>query len=122
MKVVVTGSRDWKDTLLLDAVLERYFPCFVHVGDCKTGADAAAWAWAERRAYGRQKYYADWDAHGKAAGPLRNREMLDTAKPEIVLAFKEGKVSKGTDDCIKAALERSIPVVVIQWNDVIHAQ
>jgi hypothetical protein len=42
---------------------------------------------------------ADWANHGKAAGPIRNRKMLDL-KPDLVLAFHADLTnSKGTKDC-----------------------
>ena len=44
---------------------------------------------------------------GKAAGPERNRRMLDTFKPDGVIAFPGGR---GTADCCRAADERAIPV------------
>jgi hypothetical protein len=52
-------------------------------------------------------FHADWDAHGKAAGPKRNRWMLDTFKPDAVIAFAGGR---GTSDCIQAATQRNIPL------------
>ena len=47
---------------------------------------------------------ADWKKHGRAAGPIRNRAMLDYAKKEtpVVAAFWDGK-SKGTGNMLKQA-------------------
>jgi hypothetical protein len=47
----------------------------------------------------------DWDRQGKAAGPIRNRQML--AQADVLIAFPGGK---GTDDCIRAARELNRPV------------
>lgn len=113
-RIVVTGSRDWSNAVLLRHVLNGFKPARIGVGDCPTGADPLALAWAEDNAYAWQRYEADWDTRGKAAGPFRNREMLELERPELVIAFKLGLVSKGTDDCIRAANERGIQVLLIQ--------
>jgi hypothetical protein len=53
---------------------------------------------------------ADWTRDGKkAAGPIRNRRMLDR-RPDLVLAFWDGK-SRGTKDTMDEARRRGIPVV-----------
>lgn len=51
---------------------------------------------------------ADWTTHGRAAGPIRNRELIRQAQAldpnPRVLAFKmEGKPNLGTGDCIRQA-------------------
>lgn len=114
MRICITGSRDWDEPGLVRVVLDSYRPAAIGVGDCPTGVDRAALSWAEDYAYAWQRYEADWKQHGKGAGPIRNREMLDGWKPQLLIAFKRGSASRGTDDCIKAARERSIPVLLIQ--------
>jgi hypothetical protein len=58
---------------------------------------------------------ADWNTHGKAAGPIRNRQMLKEGKPDVVLAFHEdlGR-SKGTADMVRAAKAAGIAVKVFK--------
>ena len=58
-------------------------------------------------------FRARWEKFGKAAGPIRNREMLDE-KPDLVIAFHDDlESSKGTKDCVEEARRRGIPVEVI---------
>jgi hypothetical protein len=52
-------------------------------------------------------YKAEWDKHGRAAGPIRNQQMLDDGKPDLVLAFAGGR---GTDDMCRRAREAGIEV------------
>ena len=52
-------------------------------------------------------FKADWDTHKLAAGPIRNRSMLQNFKPKVLIAFPGGK---GTDSCISIAKELKIPV------------
>lgn len=52
---------------------------------------------------------ADWAAFGKAAGPIRNQQIVDHC--DVVVAFWDGK-SPGTRDCIKRARLAGKPVTV----------
>lgn len=55
---------------------------------------------------------ADWSRYGRAAGPIRNRQMLDQ-KPSLVLAFHSDIAhSKGTADTVREAQRRRITTVV----------
>jgi len=60
-----------------------------------------------------RSFPANWSAYGRAAGPIRNRQMLDE-KPDLVLAFHSNiEASKGTKDCITEAAKRGIPVKLV---------
>lgn len=121
-KVAVTGSREYADKSAIKYGLEHIYgivgPFHLLVGDA-TGADALALEF-----HGEDHstvFYADWDQHGRAAGPLRNREMLD-AGARYLVAFVETctcpryggtHATHGTQDCINAARERDIPVLAV---------
>ena len=53
---------------------------------------------------------ADWQRHGRAAGPIRNQEMVDLGA-DLLVAYPlpEGR---GTQDCIKRAVKAGIPTLV----------
>lgn len=70
-------------------------------GDCPTGADAMADGWANYRGVDRIKCPANWEGHGKAAGPLRNRNMLLRFWFDMVLVFPGGP---GTKNMLMQAL------------------
>jgi hypothetical protein len=78
------------------------------VGDA-SGADEMALLWARDRAVDVELHRADWKKHGKAAGPIRNQQMVD-AGADVVLAFPFGE-SRGTRHCMKAANAAGILVV-----------
>ena len=117
-RVLVTGSREWADhdsvTWALDAELRMHGAMTVVHGDCPTGADAIAAAWA-REAGSRgsrvtaEPHPADWGRHGKAAGPIRNQQMVDLGA-DVCLAFPLGR-SPGTRHCMRAAKKAGIPVI-----------
>jgi hypothetical protein len=72
------------------------------------GADSLAHDWATYMGIKSTRVFADWDRHGKAAGPIRNREMLKL-KPQLVVAFPGGR---GTEDMINIASKAGIQVFV----------
>jgi hypothetical protein len=75
--VLVTGGRDYYDKEDVFSKLDKLNPFMVVVGDCPTGADYYADAWAKARCVPRTTHFANWTHHGPPAGPLRNREMVD---------------------------------------------
>ena len=75
------------------------------------GADQIAAEAAARHGHPVKAFYADWDAHGKRAGVLRNLQMLDQ-NPDLVIAFWDGS-SRGTAHTIANAGARKIPVEIV---------
>jgi len=112
MRILVTGSREWSNQAAIDYALALAFAgedtVIVH-GDCPTGADRLAKEWAERFGIQQEAHPADWETHGKAAGPKRNQEMVDLGA-DVCLAFPLGE-SRGTRDCMRRASEAGIPVI-----------
>lgn len=68
-------------------------------------ADYAVTRWTQYRGFP-----ANWDLHGKAAGVIRNQQMLDEGKPDVVVAFKGGR---GTEHMKKIAREAGVEVIEI---------
>jgi hypothetical protein len=59
------------------------------------GADFLAGEWAEFRGIPCRVFKADWVKYKNGAGPIRNQQMLDEGKPDVVIAFPGGN---GTAD------------------------
>lgn len=76
------------------------------------GADTLAKEWAIKHNIPFEEYPADWNKHGKAAGPIRNKQMLDEGKPDLVIAFLVPN-SKGTKNMIEQAEKAGVPVKII---------
>lgn len=115
MRILITGSRDWTDKQLLANKLFEITGCYtkdeivvVH-GGCPTGADAMAEQLCQNYGIATEVYPADWNKHGKAAGPIRNQQMVDLGA-DICLAFPKGE-SRGTRHCMRAAEKAGIEVV-----------
>lgn len=60
-----------------------------------------------------KEFPADWDKYGKRAGYLRNVQMLDEGKPDLVVAFPGGK---GTAMMVKLAKERGVRVIEYAYD------
>lgn len=109
--ILVCGGRDYPDRdhlfQQLDWCRDRYGVIEVIEGGAR-GADRWAREWrAERGAPGRT-YPADWATHPRAAGPIRNRQMLVDGKPDLVLAFPGGR---GTLNMVRQARSAHVPVI-----------
>lgn len=74
------------------------------------GADTLADQWADRMAISRHRFPAQWDKHGRAAGPIRNQTMLDKGRPHFVVAFPGGS---GTADMVRRAREAGLRMVEV---------
>ena len=110
IRVLVCGGRNFNDRALLDATLnklnaERPIRVLIHGG--APGADALADEWARSNGVNIMRFPADWYAHGRAAGPIRNREMLTIGRPDVVVAFPGGR---GTEDMARQAEAAGVPV------------
>jgi hypothetical protein len=101
VKVLVTGSRDWETPQDVFDVLAALRPNLVIHGGCPTGADAFAEQWCADTGTPQDMHPADWGKHGRRAGYLRNKEMVDE-RPDLVVAFLLPG-SKGTQMTIDLA-------------------
>lgn len=116
MKVVVSGSREWGDVKTVELAFKRFIRTentqdviIIH-GGCK-GLDLIAGSVAKGMNYNVVIFPADWNLYGKAAGPIRNRKMLDE-NPDLIIWFHQDiENSKGTKDLIKEANKRNLKVV-----------
>ena len=114
IRVLVTGSRNYPLRQTLEAALDRVrvrvagAPLRVVHGGA-AGADRMAAEWADRHGVPADEYPASWDRHGAKAGRIRNREMLDNAKPDLVLAFPWGQ-SSGTAHMMRIAERAAVPI------------
>ena len=90
----------------MDCILTRLReiqPRVVIHGACK-GADVLAGQAAHILDIQVEEYPAEWGRYGRAAGPIRNQQMLDEGRPDCLLAFHSDiRKSKGTADKIRRA-------------------
>ena len=112
MKVLVCGDRLWNTYEPIHTRLARLPKDTVIIHGAARGADTLAWSAAINLGLQVISVPAEWDKHGKKAGPIRNLKMLDM-KPDLVIAFhKDLSRSKGTLHTLQNALKREIRVEV----------
>jgi len=118
VRVLITGSRDWIETdpiwSALGMLQVRTWPLTLTVvhGACPTGVDAIAADCCRNWAVFAEIHPADWQRHGKAAGPIRNSEMVARGA-SVCLAFIRN-ASRGATDCADRAERAGIPT--IRWT------
>jgi hypothetical protein len=111
MRILVCGGRKYADCekvwSTLDEYQRKHGPLTIIQGGA-TGADylAREWTYKQKGRVTLINVPADWDKHGKAAGPIRNSEMLDE-DPDLVIAFRGGA---GTEDMVRKAKKACVPV------------
>jgi hypothetical protein len=109
MKVIVCGGRDYDDMETLYEVLDTLKITTIISGHAR-GADSMAEAYADERNLKLEIYPAEWDKYGKRAGFIRNQQMLDAGKPQMVVAFPGGN---GTADMVRRARKEGVPVLSV---------
>lgn len=113
LRVLVTGGRNFRDRAILFRALDSInaeTPITEIIHGNARGADWLADQWASVAKISVRRFPADWKAHGKAAGPIRNRQMIEVAKPNLVVAFLGGP---GTTHMVQLAGSHCVPVVMV---------
>lgn len=128
MKVLICGSRDYKD---VDPILWILYGMTYHSknlvlveGEAK-GADIISREVAEHLNetfpdlnIEVRKYPAEWTKFGKAAGPIRNRQQFDSEQPDVVVGFNDNfEKSKGTRDMLDYAVSRGARTYLVSRRD-----
>ena len=113
VRVLVCGGRDYTNR-------EDFFWHMTHtavgwaewtiISGCAKGADSLAIDFANTYNLDCLKFPADWKKHGRGAGPIRNQQMLDEGKPDLVVAFPGGT---GTADMVRRAKNAGVKVIEI---------
>ena len=119
MRILICGDRYWANKELIRDTVENYVKTikldkiYIIEGEAN-GADSLAREVAEELGLEVMKFPADWSKYHRAAGPIRNQQMLQQGKPDMVLAFHNNlSQSKGTADMVKRARKAGVPTEVI---------
>ena len=110
MRLLVCGDRNWEDKEAINHALVSLAPEVVIHGGAK-GADSLAGYSAYLLNIPIEVYPAQWSLYGRGAGPIRNQQMIDEGKPDMVIWFhKDLETSKGTKNMVHKAQDYRIPV------------
>lgn len=125
-RVLVCGGRHFNNYSVLESVLDsvlevrdiEYANAEIVSGHCD-GADKLGELFAKNHDIPVKIFEPNWQAFGRAAGPIRNRQMIDYIsefpKESIVVAFIS-KNSKGTYNTIQLARTHNIPVITVPYS------
>lgn len=113
--VLVCGGRDYDNGdfffAAMNALAQPLDIRQVVAGGAK-GADSLAELWAREYNYPFLSCPADWNLHGRSAGPIRNRQMAkyvsESPFHKLALAFGGGR---GTDDMCAVSIANKINVI-----------
>jgi len=116
-RVLICGDRNWTGRVAIRSWLCKLqdlgYDTLIE-GEAR-GADTLAREEAELLGLTVLKFPANWQRFHKAAGAIRNKQMLVEGKPDLVLAFHSDiEHSKGTKLMIELAKKAGIGVILVE--------
>lgn len=110
MKVIIAGSRQVEDYKLVAEAMQR---CGYEVTEVvcgmATGVDTLGYRWAQCNNVPIKEMPANWSQYGKAAGPMRNRQMAEYADAAVIIW--DGK-SRGSRNMINEMIRKNKPYFI----------
>lgn len=124
MKLIIAGKRDISpSSVFLDQLINHYNIWIDQIvsGGAK-GVDYSAKkyckdTYGEDSEFKYKEFPADWDKHGKAAGPIRNREMANYADALLLIWDGESRGSKNMRNEMLKLNKPVYEVVLKTWNE-----
>lgn len=110
LRICIAGSRGFRALEMVDEIIKVLPVDVIVVHGGAEGVDQRAERATQARGLGTEIWRPQWDKHGRSAGPIRNREMMQTC--DFLYAFWDGR-SKGTASTIQAARELGKPHEVL---------
>ena len=136
MRILVCGSRGLKHTLAVRKYLRDFVmaylrkraelsgsrcdePIVIIHGACEGSPDVVGAGLGWDTKWIVVPYPANWAKYGLRAGPIRNQEMLVKSKPDIIIAFWDGR-SAGTLNMVSLAKAAGVRTVVVTYEAEYH--
>lgn len=120
-KIIIAGTRTFADYNLLRKTMCGMFggipPSQIEIisGHCPTGADRLGEMFAVRNKIRLVLFPADWEKYGRAAGPVRNRQMAEYAAPDgHCVIFWDGE-SRGSRSMAAEAKKAGLRTRIIRY-------
>jgi len=118
MKLAVVGSRTFLNRNTVFCILLEYHKHYgdnltIVSGGCPRGPDRFAEEFAELYDIPTEIYPANWNEHGRAAGFIRNSDIVNAC--DEVIAFWDRK-SNGTKDTINKAKKLNKEVIIVDTD------
>jgi len=114
------GDRNWTDKDLIRTVFLALPKVSVLIEGEAKGADTLSREVAEENNIAVLRFPALWQKYHRAAGPIRNTQMLEEGKPDIVIAFHDNLAeSKGTLNMVNQSFHARKIVVKVSHEEII---
>lgn len=130
-KILIAGPRDFNNQSYVFSALDMVFSRLIKspketrntleintlenveiVEGSATGIDSLAREYAISKDIKYKEFPADWNKHGKAAGPIRNKQMAEYS--DILIAFRYvDNPSRGTENMIRQAKENKLKIITV---------
>lgn len=110
LKVIVAGSRHFTDYTAVKSALDYYLSNQKEVeivSGCAQGADSLGEQYARENGLPVKRFPADWETYGRAAGPIRNKQMAEYA--DALVLFWNGS-SPGSKNMLENAKKMNIKI------------
>jgi hypothetical protein len=102
MRIIIAGSRYFDDYVFLeeqvnDILITEFILPTEFISGGAPGVDTLGEQYAKKHGWSVKRFPADWNKYGRAAGPIRNRQMAEYG--DILIAFDAG--GNGTKSMIQ---------------------
>ncbi|MGO9469965.1 MAG: SLOG family protein [Isosphaeraceae bacterium] len=118
MRILVTGDRfrtcPKLATSILRRLVARYSPGITIIHGGAPGVENSFASACRELGISAEPHLADWKGLGNIAGPVRNKEMVDSGADLCIALHRSIARSKGTKNCILHALNAGIPTYLIE--------
>lgn len=126
-RVIICGGRHFDNYACLEETMDELLNNFdldfdnieIVSGHC-SGADQLGEKYAENNNILCSIFPAQWKKYGRAAGPIRNSEMISYASESdfpIVVAFVSPN-AKGTNDTVKKAEKQNFTKILVDYETI----
>lgn len=114
-RLLISGSRYFNNAIRFDEIVDAWVrrhgrPAVIISGEAQ-GVDLLAKLYARRHNIEYEPHPAKWTSYGRAAGPKRNQTMVDRCTHLLAVPIAS---SVGTQNTIKLARRKGVPVRVVQ--------
>ena len=131
IKIIIAGPRDFNNQSFVFSALDMVFSRLIKspektnnileinnlenieiVEGGATGIDSLAKSYAISKNFKYKEFPADWNKYGRAAGPIRNKQMAEYS--DILIAFRYvDNPSRGTENMINQAKENNLKIITV---------
>ena len=115
MRIIIAGSRYFNDYAFLEEqvnnilITEGILPTEIISGGAP-GVDTLGEQYAKKHGWSVKRFPADWNKYGRAAGPIRNKQMAEYG--DILIALDAG--GNGTKRMIQEMRKARKKVFVVK--------